>query len=100
MDTAIQSKAATLMMAVELPASGWSDQGGIYVQTVNVSGVLATDSPIVDVDMSGATSETYVELAECWGYVGRVVAGAGSITAYCYENAPTVDMAVVLKVVR
>lgn len=100
MDAGIDGKAATFVTAAALPVSAWSASGGVYVQTVQVSGLLETDTPIADVDMSGVTSETYAEMAEGWSCVGRMAAGAGSITAYCYENVPTADLTVMLKVVR
>lgn len=51
--------------------------------------------------MSGATTgDTGTALTEAWNLVGRVTANAGSITAYCYEEKPTVDISLILKVVR
>lgn len=96
----ISQKATTARYSVTLSSSGWSSSAP-YTQTVNVSGILATDDPFVDVDMSGATTTAQgMALIEAWGLLGRITANAGSITAYCYEEKPTVNIPIILKVVR
>lgn len=98
--SAIGQKASTQRFSATLSASGWSSSAP-YTQTVNVSGLLATDDPFVDVSLSGAsTTSAATALMEAWGFVGRVNAGAGTITAYCYEEKPTVAIPLILKVVR
>ena len=55
----------------------------------------------MDVDRSGASGSAQgTALTEAWGFVGRVTAGNGQITAYCYEDKPAVNLPVILKVVR
>lgn len=98
--SAIAQKASTQRFSATLSTSGWSASAP-YTQTVNVSGLLATDDPFVDVSLSGAsTASAATALMEAWGFVGRVSAGAGTITAYCYEEKPTVAIPLILKVVR
>ena len=93
-------KAETATYAGTLKAGSWSASAP-YSQNVTINGILITDSPFVDVDMSGASSTSAgTALLEAWGLVGRVVANAGSITAYCYEEKPTVNIPIILKVVR
>lgn len=83
-----------------LSTGGWSASAP-YTQTVSVTGLLATDGPIVDVSLSGVDdSEAASALLEAWGFVGRITAGAGSITAYCYTEKPEVAIPLILKVVR
>lgn len=83
---------------VALPASGWSGEAP-FTQTATVEGIAETDMPIVDVDMSSATADTAAGILEAWFCVGRIVTGDGTITAYCYEAAPTVDLNIIVKVV-
>lgn len=98
--SAIGQKASTQRFSATLSASGWSSSAP-YIQTVNVSGLLSTDDPFVDVSLSGAsTTSAATALMEAWGFVGRVNAGAGTITAYCYEEKPAVAIPLILKVVR
>lgn len=97
---AVDAKASTATYAVTLKAGAWGG-GAPYSQTAQVNGILLTDDPFVDVDMSGASGTGKgTALQEAWTLVGRVTANAGSITAYCYEERPTVDLPLILKVVR
>lgn len=96
----ISQKASTANYSATLSSSGWSSSAP-YTQTVNVSGILATDVPFVDVDMSDATTDSAgTALTDAWNLIGRVTANAGSITAYCYKKKPTIDISLILKVVR
>ena len=83
---------------VPLPAAGWSADAP-YSQTVQVDGISATDMPLVDVDMSSATSETASDIITAWACIGRITTGAGTLTAYCYTEAPAVDLTILVKVV-
>lgn len=93
----INEKAETATYTGILKSSGWSSSAP-YSQAITVSGILATDIPFADVDMSGASAGS--NLLTAWGLVGRIVANAGSVTAYCYEEKPTVNISLILKVVR
>jgi len=94
----VDAKAATATISASLPASGWSASAP-YTQTVTATGILATDTPLADVVLSD-TPATAITQLEAYGYIGRMDAGSGQITATCYEDKPTVDLTVALKVVR
>ena len=79
-----------------LAAAGWSDTAP-YTQTVAVSGILATDSPIVDIVLTEGNETAELE---AWGYIGRIDTAADSITATCFENKPSIDFSIQMKVVR
>lgn len=76
----------------------WSGTNPPYTKTVSVSGILATDTPIIDVVMSG-TYATDEARQEAWGYIYRAVTANGSITFYATEK-PTVSLPIQIKVVR
>lgn len=98
--SAIGQKASTASFSATLSTGGWSTSAP-YTQTVSVSGLLATDDPFVDVSLSGVSdTDAANALLEAWGFVGRVSAGAGTLTACCYEEKPAVEIPVILKVVR
>lgn len=78
--------------------TSWSGSGP-YTQNVAVSGILSTDNPIVDVVLSSNTT-TSKNIVSAWANVSRIVTNDGSITVYCYDNAPTVNIPIQLKVVR
>lgn len=76
----------------------WSGSSAPFTKTQTVTGILATDTPIVDVIMSGtyATDETR---QEAWNNIYRITTANNSITLYAKEK-PTVDLPIQLKVVR
>lgn len=78
--------------------TNWSGSEATYTQTISVSEILATDSPIIDVVMSGiySTDESRIE---AWGYIYRAVTADGSITFYATE-IPKVEIPIQIKVVR
>lgn len=82
-----------------LSSSGWSSSTP-HTQMVAVSGIKSSDNPIVDIDMSSATSDNSADLLEAWALVGRVSTNDNSVTAYCYDEKPTVDISVNLMVVK
>ena len=86
---------------ITLPSNGWSSAAP-YTQTVTVDGIKETDEwPILDVNMNNVTDgDTGTALIEAFGLVGRAKTNEGSITVFCYERKPTVDLPVILKVVQ
>ena len=79
-------------------STSWSGSGP-YTQNVMVSGLLATDTPIVDVVLSAAAETAQAQL-EAWGLVGRITAQDNQITVTCYEDKPVTAIPIQLKVVR
>ena len=88
----------SMTYTIALPASGWSGAAP-FTQTVSASGITENDMPIVDVDMSSATTENAAGILEAWFCIGRIATGNGTLTAYCYEAAPSIDLNVIVKVV-
>lgn len=76
--------------------NGWTNSAP-YSQTVNVQGILATDTPIVDIVLSSSNAD---EESFSWLYVSKIITSNGSITATCLESKPTIDMQIQLKVIR
>ncbi len=96
--TQLDSKATTALYTGTLLSSGWSSSAP-YTQTLSIQGILSTDVPVVDVVLSSTTS-TAVSQLEAWSCVSKIETAAGSITATCLEEKPTVDIPIQLKVVR
>ena len=76
----------------------WQGSQAPYTKTQTVSGLLATDTPIVDVVMSGTFATDQARI-EAWGYVYRITTANNAITLYATEK-PTVSLPIQLKVVR
>lgn len=62
-----------------------------YTQTVAIEGMRETSHPIVDIDMSSATTDNIDQLSEVWANIGRVITNDNSATVYCYKNKPTIN---------
>ena len=78
--------------------TSWSGSGP-YTQTITLDGILSTDNPIVDVVLSDDT-ESGKSTIEAWSNVSRIVTNDDTITVYCYDSAPIVNIPIQLKVVR
>lgn len=96
-DALSTAKAATALYTATLTTT-WTGSGP-WTQTVNVSGILATDTPMVDAVLSDTAATAQAQL-EAWGCVSRIVTGAGTITATCLEEMPVTAIPIQLKVVR
>jgi len=77
-----------------LDSANWVGANAPYTQTVNITGILATDNPIVDV-----SNPTQTMLGN-WSYVSKIETANGSITATCFSVKPTENINIKLMVVR
>ena len=96
--TQLNNKATTTLYTATLSSSSWSSSAP-YTQTVSISGILSTDTPIVDVVLRSTTS-TAISQIEAWMSVSKIETANGSITATCFEEKPTINIPIQLKVVR
>lgn len=82
----------------ELDADGWTANDDVYTQTVTVTGLKATDKPIVDCDKSLITAtEDYEALVEAWGLVAKCDSGTDSVTFTCFGECPEMNIPVKIK---
>lgn len=86
------------VFTVTLSAVSWSGSSPPFTQTVATTGILATDTPIIDVVMSGDFEIDQMR-QEAWSYIYRAVTAHDSITFYANE-VPTVELPVKIGVVR
>ena len=96
--TQLNNKATTNLYTATLLSSGWSSSAP-YTQTVSVSGILSTDTPIADVVLDVVTSTAMSQIS-AWMCISKIETADGSITATCLENKPEIDIPIQLKVVR
>lgn len=88
-----------LFVKVAVPASGWSLNGEVYTQTVLVAGVHETDNPHYGVVYSGTAEEKKAQL-EAFSLVDDLDSGEDMIVLTCFEEAPEVDLTILLEVNR
>lgn len=89
----IEAGAVSTLYTATIPANGWNDGEN----TVTVNGLLATDKPIIDVDMSDVADMAAVQ--DAWGAVLKISVAANSLTAYS-ADAPTEDIPIKILCVR
>ena len=92
------TQAKGIQYTATLPTSGWALSGGYYTQTVTVTGLKASYSkdPIVDVALSGTDATTDEALIEAWAYIGLFETGTDSITAYCTQASPAINVPITI----
>lgn len=72
--------AEVLEFTATLSSGGWSGSNPA-TQTVSVSGLLASDDPVIDVTYSGSYESDYQQFLD-WAKVYRITTSNGSITAF------------------
>ncbi len=93
--TELAKKAVTINKTATLGTS-WTVKTGYVQQVVTVQGILATDTPIIDLVTTTADFEAQ---EEAWGKVFKATAGANQITFYAKEATET-SISLNIKVVR
>jgi hypothetical protein len=89
----------TNLTGISAPATGWTGTGP-YTNVITVAGLAATDSPIVDIDLSAVAYADVPDVQSDWGLVYRAAATAtNQLTLYATET-PTEDFTLTVKVVR
>lgn len=76
--------------------TSWSGTSAPYTQDITVSGILATDEPIVDVITS---TDNYEKEMEEYAKIFKITTSANKITVYATEKT-TASISCKLKVVR
>ena len=78
-------------------ANGWTGSSAPFQNSVSVSGIVSTDTPIVALNLANNTTSANAILAhQAWSYINSVVTGNGTVTAYANKK-PTVDLPIVIK---
>ena len=96
---AIGVKPATAtFLSATIPTAGWS-AAAPYTVEIALSGMLASDTPLVDIAQTGA-EETDAPIREAWTLITRIVPGDGSITVTAAEELPTVEIPIHMVVIR
>ena len=94
----IEASATTTNYTATIPFTSWIGAVAPFTKVVAVVGILATDTPIVDIEPTG-TYATDVIIAENWGLILDIDVSTDSITVTATE-VPSADIPIILKVVR
>ena len=81
-----------------LSVDGWVGDTAPYTQDVEISGITAELSPIIDLVVSSDTATGIKEISQ-WSYITKANTNTDIITFSCYEIKPTIDLNFKVKVV-
>lgn len=74
-----------------LTANGWSSSTP-HTQTISVDGITTSSKVVIDVNLSGQSSDNVSSILEDWSNVNDIQTGSGTLVAYCYGDTPTVNL--------
>lgn len=90
--------AALAAYSTSIATGDWTGSGP-YTAAKTVSGILSTDVPILDLDLSAVDFANVSAKQSDWAQVYRAVTSADTVTFYALTQ-PTETLAVQIKVVR
>lgn len=78
-------KVSEVVFSISIPATSWSGSAAPYSKNVAVPGMLSSDSPIVDIVLTGnyANDQT---MCDNWSLVYRITTSANAITVYANDK--------------
>lgn len=86
-------------LTASIPITGWTASGSLVSVQVPLAGILATDNPVVDLNLSGQLTVDIEPYETAWAQIKAVQTDDGSLTVYASE-APSVVLPMMIKVVR
>jgi hypothetical protein len=86
-------------------SSDWTEEttgdwDGVFTTTKTVTGVLTTDTPIIDLDLSNATAATVVDIQGSFGRIIRAEIVSNNNIKFYADTEPAKDLPLNIKVVR
>lgn len=103
-DTGVKAEGVTTISTTSLTYIGnlaidnWNGDTAPYTQTINMSGITADNSPIIDLIVSDDITLGKEEITQ-WSYITKATTGENIITFSCYEKKPSITMNFKVKVV-
>ena len=103
-DTGVKAEGVTTISTTSLTYIGnlaidnWNGDTAPYTQTINMSGITADNSPIIDLIVSDDIAIGKEEITQ-WSYITKATTGENIITFSCYEKKPSISMNFKVKVV-
>lgn len=94
----VDTKATTTVYTATIPSDSWTGTSAPFSKAVTVTGILSTDTPIIDIVQTG-TYETDQAMVTNWALIYRAVTSADTITFYA-TAVPSADISIQVKVVR
>ena len=99
------NKAETFSESLTVATTDWVEQttgdwDGVFIATKTVTGIITTDTPFVDLDLSSATAANYEPLQNSFINVFRIEVSVNNEMKFYSSSVPAFDFDLIIKVVR
>jgi hypothetical protein len=94
-----EGKAEMLSFTTVIRASAFEGATAPYTQTIEVLGLRGTDVPDIGVRLSDVVGDALAQ-RESFGCITKIETGNGYIVVKCFEDKPSVDIPIFIRVVR
>jgi hypothetical protein len=91
--------ATTVNYFSEINTTEWVGSSAPYTKTISILGILSSDKPFVDLDLSEVIYSEVESIKNSWGLIYRGTAITDGITFYA-DEIPDVNIPIHIKVVR
>ena len=99
MNEKVEEKTKMLTFTTTIVANRFTGSTAPYAQTIEVAGILGTDSPDIGVKLASDVG-TALQQQEAFGCITQIETGVGIIVVKCYEEKPRVDIPIQIRVLR
>jgi hypothetical protein len=82
---------------VEQTSGDWEDA---YIATKTLAGILSTDQPVIDIDLTGLTFANFEAVTDDYALIFRVEASGTDELKFYASELPSQDLTINVKVVR
>jgi hypothetical protein len=76
------------------------DWQGAYSVTKTVNGILETDFPLIELNLTNATNNTFQDLLTDFGLIFRAFVPSTNTIVFYAQSEPSLDLPIIIKVVR
>jgi hypothetical protein len=96
---------ATTTLAGSDGTTDWAEETsgtweGVFTTTKTVNGIITTDTPFIEIDLSNANATTYEAINSNYSAIFRVEVSANNQLKFYAVNEPAPDLPILVKVVR
>lgn len=84
--------------AATIPTSGWNGTEAPYTRNITVNGLLASDTPIIDIVQSG-DYQTDTQICDNWALISRITTRANGLTVTA-DEIPTAAIPIQVRCLR
>ena len=95
-----EGKANTITLQTTIVASAFEGGKAPFEQTIQLEGIYETDNPVVGVLVDANDVSLALRQQEAWGSIHRISCRDGEILVQCFEEKPTTDIPIQLKIIR